>query len=133
MGSDHKHILAPTTTGAYPSTIDIYVGDQNSEDELLLVSQVAHLSDRESVRRFLPDILGRVLARMWIDSVFHERFARDPKATLEDNRVYLPASVLVEYVKVAHARPRIIVIDQSKNSAEKIRLMSLQLVMVAGK
>ena len=31
-----------------------------------------HFTDREDVREFLPDILGRALARTWIDPEFHK-------------------------------------------------------------
>ena len=37
---------------------------------------------REDVRNLLPDILGKALARVWIDPQFHNTFASDPKSLL---------------------------------------------------
>ena len=36
------------------------------------------------------EILGRVLARTWIDENFKEIFKKDPLKTLSDNGVFLP-------------------------------------------
>ena len=42
-----------------------------------------HFTDREDVREFLPDILGKALARTWIDPEFRQAFDNDPCGTLE--------------------------------------------------
>jgi hypothetical protein len=52
-------------------------------DPLKLVPETLRLHDREEVRNFLPDILGRALARVWIDTPFSEHFSRNPKDCLE--------------------------------------------------
>ena len=52
-----------------------------------LVDDKTVLEDKEDVRLKLPDILGRVLACIWIDPEFYHSFANDPKNTLEKNGV----------------------------------------------
>ena len=46
--------------------------------EVNLVDDELRLKDKEQVRKLLPDILGRVLARIWIDPNFHLSFATNP-------------------------------------------------------
>ena len=41
---------------------------------LELVDSDLILKNREEVKKYLPDILGRVLARIWIDKSFKENF-----------------------------------------------------------
>ena len=53
-----------------------------------------HFTGREDVREFLPDILGKALARTWIDPEFHSAFDRDPCGTLESHGVFLPEPVM---------------------------------------
>ena len=53
-----------------------------------LVEDQTFLEDKDQVRKYLPDILGRVLACIWIDQEFHHSFANDPKNTLEKNGVF---------------------------------------------
>ena len=67
--------------------------------------------NRSDVRKFLPDILGRVLARIWIDSKFKEEFEQDPQKTLEFNGVYLPEDMSIEFQKPNSDRPRIVVYE----------------------
>ena len=133
MGNGYKRALAPAIPQTIRPNVDIYVGDKEHDPAQMLVSQVARLADRDAVRRFLPDILGRALARIWIDTEFQARFAADPKATLEEHGVYLPESILVDYSDALQARPCIIVYELSRDGATKTRLMYLQLVMVAAK
>ena len=68
------------------------------------------------VRRYLPDILGKVLARVWIDVDFHDLFSEDPQRTLEDNGVHLPDNMYLEFQKPDSDRPRIVVYEQKPNS-----------------
>ena len=42
-----------------------------------------HFTSREDVREFLPDILGKALARTWIDADFRTAFDNDPAARLK--------------------------------------------------
>ena len=48
-------------------------------EKIKIVDDALHLKDKEEVRSRLPDILGRVLAFIWIDQEFHMAFANDPK------------------------------------------------------
>lgn len=90
-------------------------------------------SSREDVRQYLPDILGRVLARIWIDPEFHASFSRNPELTLRNNGVVLPENMSVEFQKQNTERPRIVVFEQKPGSKFKLRVLYLQLVMMAGR
>jgi hypothetical protein len=102
-------------------------------DPLRLVRDDIHLSDREQVRKYLPDILGRALARIWIDQSFSQSFSIDPKRTLEQAGVYLPDNMFIEFEKGSSDRPKIIVFESQPNSKFRMRVLYLQLVMMAGK
>ena len=95
--------------------------------------KIQHFKNRDEVRKFLPDILGRVLARIWIDSNFREQFSTDPQKTLEFNGVILPDDMTIEFQKPNSDRPRIVVYEQKPNSKFKLRVLYLQLVMMAGR
>ncbi len=88
---------------------------------------------REDVRQYLPDILGRVLARIWIDPEFHAEFAKNPERTLAQNGVVLPENMSIEFQKQNTERPRIVVFEQQPGSRFKLRVLYLQLVMMAGR
>ena len=98
-----------------------------------LVNGNIKLQSREDVRRLLPDILGKVLARVWLDSSFHREFSQDPQKTLESNGVFLPENMSIEFQKQTTDRPRIVVFEQKPGSKFKIRVFYLQLVMMAGR
>ena len=98
-----------------------------------LVSQATVLEDRAQVERFLPDILGRALARAWIDTGFRRAFGLDPKGTLAAHRIRLPDSIGIEVVTEGQTRPMVIVSERATPHAPARRLIYLQLVMVAGK
>ena len=98
-----------------------------------LVSGNIRLQSREEVRSLLPDILGKVLARVWLDSSFHTEFSRDPQRTLEINGVFLPDNMSIEFQKQNTDRPRIVVFEQKPGSKFKLRVFYLQLVMMAGR
>ena len=102
-------------------------------DPLRLVRGDVHLHDREAVRKYLPDILGRALARIWIDPNFATAFATDPKETLEEAGVHLPENMSIEFEKAASDRPKIVVFESQPNSKFRMRVLYLQLVMMAGK
>jgi hypothetical protein len=102
-------------------------------DPLKLVRDSIHLHDREEVRKYLPDILGRALARIWIDQNFAQSFATDPKRTLEEAGVFLPENMSIEFEKASSDRPKIIVFERQPNSKFRMRVLYLQLVMMAGK
>ena len=98
-----------------------------------LVNGSLRLESREDVRNLLPDILGKVLARVWLDSNFHREFSQDPQKTLESNGVFLPENMSLEFQKQNTDRPRIVVFEQKPGSKFKLRVFYLQLVMMAGR
>ena len=98
-----------------------------------LVDDKTILEDKEDVRLKLPDILGRVLACIWIDPEFYHSFANDPKSTLEKNGVFLPQDIFLDFEKSNSDRPKVVVYEKKKNSKFKLRVMYLQLVMMAGR
>ncbi len=101
--------------------------------EINITDKLHHLKNKTEVRKLLPDILGRVLARIWIDAKFKDDFASDPQKTLEFNGVYLPEDMSIEFQKPNSDRPRIVVYEQRPNSRFKLRVLYLQLVMMAGR
>ena len=98
-----------------------------------LVNGKLRLESREDVRNLLPDILGKVLARVWLDPNFHREFSQDPQKTLESNSVFLPENMSLEFQKQNTDRPRIVVFEQKPGSKFKLRVFYLQLVMMAGR
>lgn len=98
-----------------------------------LVRQETHLKNRSQVERFLPDILGRALARIWIDPGFRDRFAADPVATLAAYGVHLPDTIHIDFVTQGTVRPQVVVYEQALAGGPRRRLLYLQLVMMAGK
>ena len=111
---------------------EVITVNQEKTDSLDITQKLHHLKNRSEVRKFLPDILGRVLARIWIDSTFKEQFENDPQKTLEFNGVYLPEDMHIEFQKPNSDRPRIVVYEQRPNSKFKLRVLYLQLIMMAG-
>ncbi len=112
---------------------EVITVNQEKTDSLDITQKLHHLKNRSEVRKFLPDILGRVLARIWIDSTFKEQFENDPQKTLEFNGVYLPEDMHIEFQKPNSDRPRIVVYEQRPNSKFKLRVLYLQLIMMAGR
>ncbi len=100
---------------------------------LELVDKNLILKNREEVKKYLPDILGRVLARIWIDKSFKDSFKADPRKVLNDNGVFLPDEMILEFQKPNSDRPKIIVYEKKQNSNFKVRVVQLQLVMLAGR
>lgn len=96
-----------------------------------LVRKETYLRDTDQVKRFLPDILGRALARIWIDRVFRDRFAADPIGTMAEYDVFLPETIDVEFETEGVTRPRIVVYERRAVGPRR-RLLYLQLVMKAG-
>jgi hypothetical protein len=98
-----------------------------------LVQEETYLKNRAQVERRLPDILGRALARIWIDPGFRVRFGDDPKGTLADYGVHLPETIEVEFETAGLRRPQVVVYEQLGARDTRKRLLYLQLVMVAGR
>ena len=108
--------------------------DQNEVKQALeLVDKDLILKNREDVKKYLPDILGRVLARIWIDKSFKDSFKTNPKEVLNDNGVFLPEDMILEFQKPNSDRPKIIVYEKKEKSNFKVRVVQLQLVMLAGR
>jgi hypothetical protein len=103
------------------------------DSKLLLADGDVVLTNREEVRNRLPDILGRALARAWLDLQFEKDFMTDPLRALAESGVHLPSTMLVEFSKTTADRPKIVVYEQQQGSKFKSRVLYLQLVMVAGK
>lgn len=73
-----------------------------------LVKNEVHFETSNEVVRFLPDILGRALARSWIDKQFMIAFLTDPRGTLARYSVHLPESVEIEVEADGLSRPRVL-------------------------
>ena len=91
------------------------------------------LSNREEVRNQLPDILGRALARAWLDDQFEREFTVDPLKALADGGVHSPSTMFIEVSKTAANRPKLVVYERQHGSKFKSRVFYLKLVMQAGK
>ena len=113
--------------------LPIKFNPNNVNNALELVDKDLILKNREEVKKYLPDILGRVLARIWIDKSFKENFKSNPRQVLNDNGVFLPDDMILEFQKPNSDRPKIIVYEKKKNSNFKVRVVQLQLVMLAGR
>ena len=119
-----------------PATVkknEVITVNQEKTASLDITNKLHHLKNRSDVRKYLPDILGRVLARIWIDSKFKEEFEQDPQKTLEFNGVFLPEDMSIEFQKPNSDRPRIVVYEQRPNSRFRLRVLYLQLIMMAGR
>ena len=129
MSSNNSNALIPVKNGKLPAVIK----KTKDVSSLSLVNEDVYLADKKAVREQLPDILGRVLARIWIDQKFHRGFSEDPQGTLQLNGVFLPESMDVEFQKPDSSRPRIVVYERRANSKFRTRIFYLQLVMMAGR
>jgi len=123
----------PNALVVVPSGSPPAVKRSHSDDPFKLVSEQVKFANKEEMRQRLPDILGRALARTWIDSSFHEEFSRNPQGTLETYGVELPDNMSLEFQKPESDRPRIVVFEQKPGSKFRMRVFYLQLVMMAGK
>ena len=115
------------------SNLPIKFDPKDAKSALELVDKDLILKNREDVKKYLPDILGRVLARIWIDKSFKENFKSNPKEVLNDNGVFLPDDMILEFQKPNSDRPKIIVYEKKDKSNFKVRVVQLQLVMLAGR
>lgn len=120
-------VAVPTASTA------IALRKSKQDSKLLLADGDVVLTNREEVRNRLPDILGRALARAWLDLQFEKDFMTDPLRALAESGVHLPSTMLVEASKTTADRPKIVVYEQQQGSKFKSRVLYLQLVMVAGK
>ncbi len=129
MSGNSKNALIPV-----PKRQPLVLKEKRSKGEQYeLVAGNIHFESKEDVRNLLPDILGKVLARVWIDPVFHKSFSTDPQGTLEKGGVFLPDTMSIEFQKAESDRPRIVVYEKKVNSKFRLRVLYLQLVMMAGR
>ena len=119
--------------GKKNSNLPIKFDPKEVKNALELVDKDLVLKNREDVKKYLPDILGRVLARIWIDKSFKDNFKSNPKKVLNDNGVFLPDDMILEFQKPNSDRPKIIVYEKKEKSNFKVRVVQLQLVMLAGR
>jgi len=129
MSSNTSNALVPVKNTTLPAVVK----KVNDVSALSIVNHAVHLANKQEVRDQLPDILGRVLARIWIDHNFHRNFSENPQATLEANGVSLPDTMDVEFHRSDTSRPRIVVYERKPNSKFRSRIFYLQLVMMAGR
>ena len=115
------------------SKLPIKFNSKEINNALKLVDKDLYLQNREDVKKFLPDILGRVLARIWIDTNFKQNFKLNPESVLSENGVFLPDDMILEFQKPNSDRPKIIVYEKKAGSNFKVRVVQLQLVMLAGR
>ena len=100
------------------SNLPIKLNPNEIKHALELVDKDLFLKNRDDVKKFLPDILGRVLARIWIDKNFKDSFKSDPKSVLNDNGVHLPDDMILEFQKPNSDRPKIIVYEKQNKKTE---------------
>ena len=115
------------------SNLPIKFSPNEINQALQLADKDLFLKNREDVKKYLPDILGRVLARIWIDKSFKEEFKSNPNNVLNENGVFLPDDMILEFQKPNSDRPKIIVYEKKEKSNFKVRVVQLQLVMLAGR
>ena len=117
-------------------SLNRFIGQQakahDAPDRFALVRRATTLQDIARVERHLPEILGRALARSWIDNEFSAALMADPKALLARYDVFLPESVRISVETSATQRQRIVVHEIQPDGSLR-RLMYLQLVMMASK
>ena len=125
MSRQTKNALVPIKPQPLVST--------SAKARYALVADQTTFKSRDDVKERLPEILGKALALIWIDREFADLFARDPQGTLEGEGIFLPENMLIEFQKPGTDRPRIVVYERRPNSNFKLRILYLQLVMMAGR
>ncbi len=126
--SKSRELIVPKT-----KKTNLPVKFEKDTNVLNLVEKEIFLENRDEVKKFLPDILGRVLARVWIDTDFKKSFKENPIETLNKYGVFLPEDMYLEFQKPDTKRPKIIVYEKKGNSNFKVRVVQLQLIMMAGR
>jgi hypothetical protein len=104
-----------------------------AEVDFDLVRRETYLRDRKDVEEQLPDIIGRALARIWIDGHFRDRFAAGPVETLAAYGVYLPQNITIDFETEGLTRPQVVVYEKRFRHGPRRRLLSLRLMMLADK
>jgi hypothetical protein len=96
--------------------------------KFVLVDDETIFDTREQVQKHLPEICGRVLARAWIDTAFLSCLEKDALRTFNDLNVYLPDNMTIEF---SQGRTRASIIIYEQTGKLKLRICSLELVMLA--
>ncbi len=73
------------------------------------------------------------MARIWIDPEFRDSFKSNPQKTLEFHGIFLPEEMNLEFQKPNSDRPRIVVYEKRPDIKFRLRVLHLQLVMIAGR
>ena len=129
MSKKEEKSLVPIKKNTFP--VPVKKGELKTP--FSLVDETIYLSNRKDVQSILPDVLGRVLARIWIDAEFRDAFKNEPQKTLEYHGIFLPEGMTLEFQKPNSDRPRIVVYEKKPNIKFKMRVLHLQLVMIAGR
>ena len=99
--------------------------------EFKLVEKSVKLLDRETVKQQLPDILGRALARSWIDPEYKDQLQHDLKGTLAAGGVIIPEDYECVYETSSGQRAKIVVFECKPNSKFNVRICGFSLTMMA--
>ena len=97
--------------------------------EFKLVDEDIKLDTREAVKAQLPEILGRALARSWIDEAYKAQLSGDVKLTLAQGGVAIPDEYDCEYEKKNGQRAKIVVYERTGKL--RLRVCGLHLTMMA--
>jgi hypothetical protein len=97
--------------------------------EFKLVEEDLKLHTRQQVKDQLPDILGRALARSWVDNDYKSQLAECVHSTLASGGVQIPDDYICEYETTSGQRAKIVVFE--KTGKMKLRVCGLSLTMVA--
>ena len=116
-----------------PNSLPVPVKKGELKTPFSLVDQALYLNNKKDVQAILPDVLGRVLARIWIDAEFRDAFKANPQKTLEFHGIFLPQEMTLEFQKPNSDRPRIVVYEKKEGIKFRLRVLHLQLVMIAGR
>ena len=97
--------------------------------EFKLVDEDVSLDNRDAVKDQLPEILGRALARSWIDHTYKAQLISDVKSTLANGGVAIPDEYDCEYEKKNGQRAKIVVYERTGKL--RLRVCGLHLTMMA--
>lgn len=127
LSSIKNNLLAITKLLGMRKAVNLdYLDNQDlsrfSEQDIILETE-------DDIQKYLPDVLGQALARTWIDKRFLDAFFEYPVEILERGGVYLPETILLEFVKEEKSRPKVTVFEKTRNGRKKI--LELKLIMVA--
>lgn len=94
-----------------------------------LVTEDIDLNTRSEIKQQLPDILGRALARSWVDEEYKQQLQDCVHTTLAKGGVNIPDDYICEYETTNGQRAKIVVFEQKGRL--KLRVCGLSLTMIA--